>query len=285
MADIKGTIRRFANEIGQWPWVSPLIQRPSIRERLQKVPGANLLYGNGWDRRHPFDRLDGTDTSGQMSPDALPAHEAARKHANAYGGSQPNVLRRALATLPAVNACTFVDLGCGKGRPLLVASEFSFRDIVGVELSPALARVGRRNAAIVARRHPQRTPIRIVEGDASAFPMPAGNVVLFMYHPFGAELVARVVAGVEAALASERRSIQVVYYNPVAGHCFDASPVLRRRFAQLLPYAAEELGYGPDVDDAVIIWEGGGFSSLPAPEAGARIVVGKEGHRASLSTC
>jgi SAM-dependent methyltransferase len=283
MPDIKGSIRRLASEIGQLPIVSTFIRRPSIRERLQKVPGATLLYGSGWDRRHPFDRLNGTDTSGQVSPDMLPVHEAARMHANAYGGSQPNVLRLALAALPAVDTCTFVDLGCGKGRPLLVASEFPFRHIVGVELSAPLAEVGRRNAAIMARRHPQRTAIQIVEGDASAFPMPAGDVVLFMYHPFGAELVAKVVAGVEAALATESRAIYVVYYNPVAGHCLDASPVLRRRFARLLPYAEQELGYGPDVDDAVIIWEGGTDLSSPVPDAGARIVVGKDGHRATLA--
>jgi hypothetical protein len=34
----------------------------------------------------------------------------------------------------SVDLCTFLDLGCGKGRALLVASELPFRDIMGVEL-------------------------------------------------------------------------------------------------------------------------------------------------------
>jgi SAM-dependent methyltransferase len=181
-------------------------------------------------------------------------------------------LRRALAALPPVNSYTFLDLGCGKGRALLVASELPFRDVIGVELSASLAAIARRNAAIIARRDPQRTAVRIAEADASTFPIPAGDVVLFMYHPFGAELVAKVVRAVEAALVAERRSIFIIYYNPVAGHHFDVSRLLMRRFARMIPYAAEELGYGPDLDDAVVIWQGG-TAPLPTEPAQAEILV------------
>jgi hypothetical protein len=84
------------------------------------------------------------------------------------------------------------------------------------------------------------------------------------------------VAGVEAALASEARSIYVIYYNPIAGHCFDASPQLRRYFAKMLPYADEELGYGPDRDDPIAIWHGGIAASPIDPSASARIFVQNE---------
>ena len=171
------------------------------------VPGSKLLYGSGWDAVHPFDRIHGTHTSGFVSADQLPAQEAARAHAVFYAGSQPSVLREGLKALPPLQTCTFVDLGCGKGRPLLVASEFPFWDILGVELSPDLAKVAERNAAIIAERFPDRTPIRIAVGDASNFPIPSGDVVLFLYNPFGAELIAKVVQRVEAALRTEPRSI------------------------------------------------------------------------------
>ena len=39
----------------------------------------------------------------------------------------------------------FVDLGSGKGRTLLLASEYPFRRIVGVELSPKLHRIAKTN--------------------------------------------------------------------------------------------------------------------------------------------
>jgi SAM-dependent methyltransferase len=273
-------LKRVVAAVGRVPIVSSLIRQPKARVLLKSLPGAKLLYGSGWDAVHPFDRIHGTHTSGFVSADQLPGHEAARAHAVFYAGSQPSVLREGLKQLPQLETCTFVDLGCGKGRPLLVASEFPFRNIVGVELSPELAKVAERNAAIIAERFPARTPIRIAVGDASDFPIPSGDVVLFLYNPFDVKLIAKVVQRVEAALRTESRSIYIAYYNPVAAHCFDASSFLTRRFARQIPCAAEELGYGPDESDLVIIWQGG--AAPPLGVANARLVTVAGGMRVIL---
>jgi SAM-dependent methyltransferase len=214
------------------------------------------LYGPGWERAHPFDRAHGTDTSGTVAAARLPRHEAARVHAVGYAGSQPSVVRAALALLPPVHDCTFVDLGCGKGRALLVASERPFRDIVGVELSAPLAAIARANAARMARLHPRRAPIRVVEADAATFAVPAGDLVVFLYDPFGPGPMARVARNIEAALATGPRMIHVVYCNPAAASCFDACRRLQRCFTGALPYAAGEIGYGPGAEEQVVIWRG-----------------------------
>jgi SAM-dependent methyltransferase len=277
----RGAGTRLVGAIGRLPVVASVIRHPPVRRLLEKIPGAHALLGNGWDRIHPFDRAHGTDTSGTVAADELPQGEAARAHAICYAGSQPSVLRQGLAELWPLDSFTFVDLGCGKGRALLVASELPFRDILGVELSAPLARIAERNAVLIARRFPQRTAISVAVADASTFPLPAGNLVLFLYHPFGAALVARVAASVDAALASQRRSIYVIYYNPVAGHCFDASKRLHRRYARVLPYAPDERGYGPDEADTLVIWQGG-TNAPPAAAANARIVPAPGGLRAVL---
>jgi SAM-dependent methyltransferase len=200
-----------------------------------------------------------------------------------YGGSQPSLVRAALSQVPGLDRCSFVDLGCGKGRPLLVASEYPFRDIVGVELSADLAQIARRNAEVVAERYPARTPIRVEEGDATEFRLPDGDLVVFLYNPFGAPLVAKVVQRVEEALARDpQRRLFVVLYNPVNGALFDASAGLTRRFAAMLDYATEELGFGPDLSDAIMIWQGGSVAAPPAAVP-ARIVITNAGSRAELS--
>jgi SAM-dependent methyltransferase len=276
--------KRIARAAVRLPAISAIVRYPPVVGVIEKMPGARLLYGAGWTRIHPFDRAHGTDTSGFAPAEELPENEGARAYACFYAGSQPNVLRLAIAALPPVDACAFVDLGCGKGRALLVASEFPFREILGIELSPALAKVARRNAAVMARRFPRRTAVRVAVGDASVFPLPPGDLVLFLYHPFGPEVVASVVARVEAAIAAAPwRNIYVVYYNPVAGHCFDASRLLRRRFAGTLPYGPDELGFGPDQADPVVVWHGGAASTPPpAASANARILVTPGGLRATL---
>jgi SAM-dependent methyltransferase len=279
---LKSHARRFLGSIGRTPVVSTIVRHRPVRRVLERVPGARALYGSAWDRAHPFDRTFGTETSGFAPAAHLPANERAREHACFYAGSQPSIVRMALETLAPLDGATFVDLGCGKGRALCVASEFPFRDILGVELSPSLADIARRNAANIARRFPDRTAVRVAVGDASAYPLPEGDLVLYLYHPFGAELVAKVAAAVDAALAAEPRRICVVYYNPVAGHCFDASQRLQRRFASMVPYHSSELGFGPDRADPIIIWEGGSDVARLSGHLNARIVVTHGGMRANL---
>jgi SAM-dependent methyltransferase len=164
-----------------------------------------------------------------------------------------------------VSSATFIDLGCGKGRAVLVAAERPFREVLGVELSPDLAAIARANAEIMRARHPGRTPVRIETGDASTYPLPAGDLVIFLYDPFATALMAKLVAAIERALQAEGRAIYVIYCNPVSGALFDESRFLKRRWARMLNYAREERGYGPEVDDAIVVWQGGTAPPPPGP--------------------
>lgn len=279
----KQAVKTSIGALGALPLISTILHNRRVRSALSQVRGAGLLY-DGWNRAHPFDRRYGTDTSGRFSAEEMRSRSqsAAAEHMRGYGGSQPSLVRAALNTLPRVGSCTFVDLGCGKGRPLLVATEFPFRDIVGIELSPELAQTARHNTQLVAALHPARARARVETGDASEFPLPAGDLVLFLYHPFSAPLMQKVVEQLERALRDEStRRCFVVLYNPVHGALFDASPAFTRRFARLLPYAPEELGYGPDARDAVVIWQAGQVPLLASPPA-ARIRITELGVRAEL---
>lgn len=279
---VKTMLRHYVKSLGHAPVIYPLVNIPAVKRVLANLPVTRVLYGSRWDRKHPFDRVYGTDTSGFLCGEEVSTGHPAEEHGSPYAGVQPSVLRRVLEQLPGVANATFIDLGCGKGRPMLIASEFPFRDIVGVELSPMLAEVAAKNAAIIAKRYPERTPVRVDVGDATAYPMPDGDVVLFIYNSFDRELMKKVSEGVEAALrADANRSVYVVYCNPASGDCFDESPLLTRRFAQMLRYSKEELGYAEDQADAVVIWQGG---SAPAPSgpANAKIVIVKDRWRAEL---
>lgn len=277
MRDLKTGLKAVIGTVGRFPGVRNVVQHPLVRERLVKLPGSEYLYV-GMFRTHPFDCAYGTDTGGVELPTDFAVSDVIRSNASAYLGSQPNVIRLALGHLPPVDNCTFLDLGCGKGRPLFVATEFPFRRIIGVELSPHLAEIAQRNAVIVAGLHPHRTPVEIVQADASTFALPPGNLVIFLYHPFGYDVMAKVVASLEKALLADDRSIYVVYYNPVAGRCFDESPSFRRRFGGMLAYAPEEKGYGLDLtEDPVVIWQGGASAPAPTLSADIKIVIRPSG--------
>jgi len=175
-----------------------------------------------------------------------------------YVPAQPSIIRTALAAIPEPQHCHFLDLGCGKGRPLLIATEFAFPTITGVELFPALANIARQNSAVFSRKYPNRTRINIITGDALAHPLPTENLVIFLYNPFGQELIAQLLDNVEASLCASPRDLYIVYYNPTWADVFDVSTSLERRYAAQLPYDPSEIGYGPHESDAVVIWQNRG---------------------------
>ena len=257
-APLKKALRSFAVAISRLPLIRSVVQSHAVRDALHARPGFRFLYpAVGYETVHPYDRAHGTDTSGHVSATKLPPseHSSSENHFH-YWGSQPSFIRAAVAALPSPETFTFIDLGCGKGRSLLVASELPFRDIVGVELSPFLVGIARKNAGIMERRFPNRTRVRVEEGDATVYRVPSGNIVLFLYNPFGEEIMLKVVAGLEAALAAERRDIYVVYFYPYFAACLDASPVFKRCHEGMAAYAPEERGYGPEGDGAFVIWHG-----------------------------
>ena len=246
---------------------------PPIRRVAERLPFARRLYGG---RRHPFDAANGTDTSGFIPADDLAPDAVTAARMNPYVGSQPSIVRASLALLPDHRDYAFVDLGCGKGRPLAVASEFAFRRLIGVEIAPRLAAVARANAAVIASRHPDRTPIEIEVGDATAVEPPAEQVVYFLYHAFPRPVAAALVATLERQIAAGcLRHLFLVSYNPVWGDIMDAWPFLARWAAETFPYAPEEIGYGPDLKDTVVIWQSVPNRYPARPGAERSIVVTK----------
>src|SRR5699024_10596443 len=90
----------------------------------------------------------------------------------------------------------FVDLGCGKGRVLIAAADFSFRSILGIEADAALCEIARRNLKRV--RHGPGAVASVIHADARTADLPEGNLFIFMYSPFRGpvfETVARRLAG------------------------------------------------------------------------------------------
>lgn len=228
--------------------------RPAIRRRLVRIRFVRRIYG-GWRRMHPFDVAEQVETSGYVPVDRLTSDDRLKCLINPYAGSSPSVIRKAISTLPDVRDYSFVDLGCGKGRALLVASEYAFRKIIGVELSAELSATARQNVQTVASRYPERSPMSVVEGNAIGFEFPAGKVVVFIYHAFGLELMSQVMGQLKTALENRLDHVFVIYYNPVHSVALDSSPAFKRWFAATFKLAPEEVGYAPDDKDTVVIWQ------------------------------
>jgi SAM-dependent methyltransferase len=93
------------------------------------------------------------DTSGLLYANALATGHPNDIYSEGYYATAPSLFHGALALWQkclyglVVGNYTFIDLGCGKGRVLLMASDYSFHAIVGVELNAKLAAVANKNLA------------------------------------------------------------------------------------------------------------------------------------------
>ena len=169
---------------------------------------------------HPFDRLHGVDTSGLLYADALATGHPNDFYSEGYYATAPSLFHGALASWqmtlsgPSIEDYTFVDLGCGKGRVLMMAAEYPFRAIVGVELSAKLVRIARRTLEKWMRPPRACRVVSVVEGDVLQLPVPEGPVVLFLFNSFEAEMVKRLLDRLAANSQTRAAPIDVIYIHP-----------------------------------------------------------------------
>ena len=117
-------------------------------------------------------------------------------------------------------ALTFIDLGCGKGRALLVAANLGFQHVIGVEFVHQLAEIARKNLA-----HRGTANAVVAEGDAAKYRFPNCDMVVYLFNPFSQEVMQKVVANLRE---SHARKLYVIYVNPECAGLFDASGFLTR---------------------------------------------------------
>jgi SAM-dependent methyltransferase len=178
--------------------------------------------------RHPFDERYGVETSGLIGGGDLATGHEHDVFITAYAGIAPSRFQAAMERWRAelggvrVEECSFVDLGCGKGRALLLGGELPFREAVGVELNPGLAEIAERNVAAWVAAGRARCPVRVVVGDATELELPDGPCVVFLYNSFAEPLVRRVAERLAARANDERgkRRVDLIYQNAEFGAVF-----------------------------------------------------------------
>ncbi len=183
---------------------------------------------------HPFDRKYGTDTGGYLGPEDLVKGRRNDAHNYGYSAIAPSVFREACRrwreTLPAVSgrieAYSFVDVGAGKGRALLLASELPFPKVIGVELSGELSRIAQRNIARWSRIAKPHGRIRILQQDVTDFRWPRTPLLVYLYNPFACALVTQMAETLAAA--SRPGLVDLLYVNPTCADALAAQGLFAR---------------------------------------------------------
>jgi SAM-dependent methyltransferase len=175
------------------------------------VPGAAKLKYHAMLRASSsvVDRTLAIETAGRVDLADLGLADPERVGYEAGGWLDlPRVLHSEAITRDDV----FLDLGCGKGRTILMASLYAFGRITGVELSFDLAQTALRN--LETFRPPRRCEnIEIVVGDAVDYAIPDDVTVAYLYNPFRGQTFDRVIANLIASIDRRPRSVNLIYRN------------------------------------------------------------------------
>jgi SAM-dependent methyltransferase len=145
-----------------------------------------------------------------------PASGDAYTHATHYEPVPVEAFEELLARVPEafVRAAAFVDVGCGMGRALLLAVEHPFKQVVGIELSPALHAIARENLATARGLAVRCRDVRICRGDARCFRFPKGDLVVFLFNPFDHEVLRVVLNRIVGSRRAGDR-VTLLYHVPV----------------------------------------------------------------------
>ena len=117
----------------------------------------------------------------------------------------------------------FVDMGSGKGRTLLMASDYPFRRIVGVELLPALHQAARENLSKYRSESQKCFALETICADATEFAFHAEPTVLYLFNPLLESGLRHVIANLERSLQAHPRAVYVLYHNPLLEHVLSES--------------------------------------------------------------
>ena len=159
-----------------------------------------------WDRAH------GVDTAGSIQLHSLTIATANRQFGNECVCTLPRTFDFIMKGLPReLSDYTFIDIGAGKSRTLLLASRYGFAKAVGVEFAKELVACSRANIARFRDAEQKCRDLKVVEADAAEFAFPQAPLVIYFYNPFTRDVFDTVLDNIAASLAAAPRDCYLVY--------------------------------------------------------------------------
>jgi SAM-dependent methyltransferase len=175
---------------------------------------------SGEAKRHAYvhddswDRLYGVSTAGTLETDEFGAPPEELVGAVRYEPTPPDCfewLVEAAELEPGVDY-TFIDVGSGKGRVLLLAALHGFKRVIGIELGVELHDAACRNIARMRGRLGS-AKVTSIRADATRFDFPPEPTLCFLNNPFDAAVLDRLLDRIEASRAATPRPFTLIYYH------------------------------------------------------------------------
>ena len=195
---------------------------------MSKLIPDKLLNAIGEARCRVFDWRHGVRTCGEAKLGDLTLVGNNADHAVFYHASHPKFLFEVFGSLKIdYPSYTFIDFGSGKGRALLVASEFPFAEVLGVELATELHEIASQNIRSYRSKTQKCKNVRSLNVDAAEFELPLTPLVLFLFNPFRPAVLIPVLQRLQHSLNSHPRDVTLIYAAPFHAPLIEEHTALR----------------------------------------------------------
>ena len=188
-------------------------------------PSSYLFLYRRLKLQQKFDRKLGLDTTEEVNLAHLSYIESPnREHGTGYQPTPISLFHEMIRGLSIrYEDFVFVDFGSGKGRTLLIAADYPFRRIIGVEYNQYLHQIAVRNLGLYQSPGRQCQAITTICADAATFQIPPEPAVLYFANPFNEVVMQKLIKSIEASWRNSPRNLFAVYYNPVHRESFSQS--------------------------------------------------------------
>ena len=151
-----------------------------------------------------------------------------------YSNSGGLHLEKVLRALKITREDAIVDFGSGKGGALITFAKYPFSKIMGVELSPELIAIARKNMKKLGIGN-----VGTIVADAADFADLDGYNYFYFFNPFPPAIMRAVIKNISSSLARKPRKTIIIYFNPE----FHDSVVTDSPFVKILEFHHHRLSY------------------------------------------
>lgn len=141
-------------------------------------------------------------------------------HSSIYQAANYFLIEKAFDYLKGIGANTnIVDFGSGKGRALVVAAHYGFKEIRGVEFARALCVAAEQNIKSIEANYPS-SKFSVICDDAINYWIKEHDNVFYFFNPFDDVVMLQVAKNILKSLKESPRKIYIVYLNPLHKEIF-----------------------------------------------------------------
>jgi len=175
-----------------------------------------------------FDIKYGIDTSEIVEVKNLDITDEDKKHSVLYQPTRIRHFKNLLSELRLPEGSVFVDFGSGKGRILLVASNYNFKRVVGVEISSQLCEIARNNLEIYEKKLKRPLHVEVVESNVLQYNMRDDETVFYFFRPFDSLIMEKIIEKIINSLKENPRKVWLIINSSIYNDLFERKQIFQR---------------------------------------------------------